>query len=209
MKEEEIKTTVQEKVEPEIKEKIPFMPGKTLVLIGILALVTIVLLGLALYNTPQTVKTPTKPAQKILKTDLTIAQPVASSSAYTVDIMLSTERTKITVVQIELSYNPKVLSNIDIVPGTFFSNPTILLKKIDKVNGRISYLLGIGLGQKPVTAQQGQVAVLKFTPLLRSSTATIDFASQSQVNAAGVVSSVLTSTKGLQFQFGPIPTAAK
>jgi hypothetical protein len=185
------------------------MPGKTLVLIGILALVTIVLLGLALYNTPQTVKTPTKPAQKILKTDLTIAQPVASSSAYTVDIMLSTERTKITVVQIELSYNPKVLSNIDIVPGTFFSNPTILLKKIDKVNGRISYLLGIGLGQKPVTAQQGQVAVLKFTPLLRSSTATIDFASQSQVNAAGVVSSVLTSTKGLQFQFGPIPTAAK
>jgi len=181
-----------------------FMSQKTLVLIGILSLITIVLLILAFQiGVPQN-----KPAEKkvpVLQTVLNIPKPVASSSAYITSIMLTTERKKVTAVDLELTYDPKVLSKVDIKPGTFFSAPTILSKKIDKVKGRISYILGIGLGQKPVNGN-GTVAILSFTPLTKSGITTLTFLPTSKATSADQVPSILTAAHGIQFSFGPTPT---
>ena len=183
----------------------PFMPRKTLILIGILSLITIILLGLALYTQlPQTNK-PVEKQVKVLKTTLNILEPVASSSAYTANVTLTTERKKVTAVQIELTYNPKALTNVDIKPGSFFPNPTILSKKIDAVKGRISYVLGIGLGQSSVN-DNGIVAILSFTTIPKNGITTIAFLPICKLTVVGEVPSVLTAAHGIQFSFGPTPT---
>jgi hypothetical protein len=192
-------------VKPIEAEKPPFMPHKTLMLIGILALITIILLGIAFHlGFPNTNK-PGAQQIKVLQTTLSVLEPVASSSAYTTNLTLTTERKKVTAVQIELTYDPKVLTNVDIKPGPFFPSPTILLKKIDKVKGRISYALGIGLGQKAVNGN-GTVAVLSFTPLLKSGITIIAFLKTSEVTVVGEIPSILTAAHGIQFPFGLTPT---
>jgi hypothetical protein len=163
------------------------------------------LLGLALYTQlPQTNK-PVEKQVKVLKTTLNILEPVASSSAYTANVTLTTERKKVTAVQIELTYNPKALTNVDIKPGSFFPNPTILSKKIDAVKGRISYVLGIGLGQSSVN-DNGIVAILSFTTIPKNGITTIAFLPICKLTVVGEVPSVLTAAHGIQFSFGPTPT---
>jgi hypothetical protein len=179
----------------------PLMPHKTLILIGVLSFITLVLLGLAIFvGLPNNNSTPKKEVH-ILQTALDISQPTISSSTYTSNITLTTERSKVTAIQIELKYDPIALTNVDIKPGTFFPNPTIISKKIDTINGRISYLLGIGLGQVPVNGN-GKVAILSFTPALKNGTTTISFLKTSKATVSTEVSSVLTAAHGIQFPFG-------
>ena len=193
-------TTTVPNVEPVKNTPPPVMPRKTLILIVILSVITVILLGLALYiGLPQV-----KPGQKqvkVLKTILSVTKPVASNSAYLANVTLTTERKKTTVVQIELTYDPKALTNVDINAGAFFPSPTILEKKIDAVNGRVSYILGIGLGQYPVNGN-GTVAILSFTPLVKNGITTITFLPKSEVVVAGVIPSVLTNAQGVKFSFG-------
>lgn len=178
-----------------------FMPSKTFILIGLLSLITIILVGIALYTSvPKTNPT----AQKqivVLKTTLSVLKPVTSASAYLADVTLTTERKKVTAVQVELKYDPKTLTNVDIKPGSFFASPTVLSKKIDKINGRISYILGIGLGQQPVNGN-GIVAILSFTPLLKNGITTIALLPESKITVSGVVPSILTNVQGIEFSFG-------
>jgi hypothetical protein len=181
----------------------PFMHNKTLMLICVLALITVVLLGLALFIGIPNKSGNAKPVP-ILRTTLSALTPIASTANYTSDITLTTERGKTTAVEIELKYDPKVLTNVDIQPGSFFTNPTVLSKTIDKVNGKVSYILATGLGQHPVNGN-GTVAVLSFTPLTKSGITTIALLPQSKVTVSGEVHSILTNAKGIQFPFGPTP----
>lgn len=193
---------------PDTKTNTPFMPQKTLVLIGVLSVVTIILLGLALYTGfPQASRPTAQKPVKVLQTTLSVLRPVASSStnAYVAEVALTTEREKVTAVEIDLTYDPKILTNVDIKPGTFFSNPTILRETIDKTNGKVSFVLGIGLGQSPVNGN-GTVAVLSFTTLPKSGITTISFLKQSAVTVSTVRPSILTNAQGIQFSFGPTPT---
>ncbi len=43
--------------------------------------------------------------------------------------------------QFELGYNPEVISEISVFPGSFFESPAILLDSIDELNGRVSYAI--------------------------------------------------------------------
>jgi hypothetical protein len=183
----------------------PFMPQRTLLLIGILAFITVILLGLALYTGLPRVSKPA-PQVKILQTILSVSKPIVSSAkSYTSDITLTTERKKVTVVDIELKYDPKILTNVDIKPGTFFQGPTILRKTIDKTNGKVGFVLGIGLGDSPVNGN-GTVAVLSFTTLTKSGITTISFLKESGVTVSTVRPSILTNARGIQFPFGPTQT---
>lgn len=190
-------------ISPETETTKSFMSQKTLILIGVLSLITIILLILALrIGFPLG-----KPAEKkvpVLQTTLNIPKPVASSSAYITNIMITTERKKVTAVEIELTYDPKVLTKVDIKPGPFFPSPTVLVKKIDTVKGKISYILGIGLGQDPVNGN-GAVALLTFTPTVKSGITTLTFLPTSKATVATEVPSVLTAAHGVKFSFGPTP----
>jgi len=183
----------------------PFVPQKTLVLIGVLALITIILLVFALHIGFPGNKTVNQASVPVLKTTLGISKPVASSSIYTANVWLTTEREKVTAVDIELTYDPKILTNVDVKPGSFFPNPTVLRQTIDKINGKVSFILGIGLGDSPVNGN-GTVAILSFTTLTKSGVTTISFLKESGVTVSTIRPSILTNAQGVQFPFGPTPT---
>ncbi len=191
--------------------KIDWMPKRTFLLIALLVVITVCLLALALI---QNIKSPTvtKPSATLsyAQTNLSLSEPiVATPSGYKTDVQISTKN-KVTAVQLEINYDPKVLTNVDVKASSFFTAPTILLKKIDAVNGRITYALGIGLGDTAVTGK-GTVATLTFSTVTGTDSAKtpINFEPKTAVTAVGYAQSVLLKSTGVLFSLTPTPTATK
>lgn len=171
------------------------MPKRTIALIVILIGVTVGLVLLSVY----TGKTPTTPTPEpgkeqvsFTKTTLVLSNDptkVAGSNSYEVPVTINSEN-KVSAVQLELTYDPKALSNVDIVTGTYFTDPTVLLKKIDEKTGRITFAFGLGLGQNTVTGS-GTVALIRFRPNVGFKTTEINFLPKTQVSAIDQRRSVL------------------
>jgi len=180
------------------------MPKRTLILILVLILVTVGLVWLSVYTVPvqkpaTITKTPT--VLPFAKTTITLSSTPTTVSAtpnlYSLDTQISTADNKVTAVQLELSYDPKAITNVDILPGTFIKDPVILLKNIDTKNGRISYAIAIKLGAQAVNGS-GSIATIQFSPLPGSklSSTAINFLPKSKVTALGQDKSVLKSALG-------------
>lgn len=187
--------------DPKVKKT---MPKQTIAFVSFLIVATIVLLGLAVY-TQKPLPTPvTKPSGVVFPsyahTTLMFSEPVnANFGNYTTSVNIDSGQNKVTAVQLEISYDPKVLTNVDIKPGPFIQNPIVLLKKVDQANGRISLALGIPLGQKGI-AGTGTVAVISFnqTATAKGSTV-INFLPKTAVTAQGIAQSVLKTSTGKLF----------
>lgn len=170
--------------------------NRTLILIAVLVIGVAGLLALS-FNLQTQKTTQTSPAA-FAQTSLSLTTPVASvSGAVTSNILINTGGNKVNAVQIELSYDPNSLGGVDISPGSFIKNPTEFLKKIDTQNGRVSYALGVALGEKGLQGS-GIVATLSFTKLKTSGTTSIDFLPKSLVSAQEVAQSVLRTATGLR-----------
>jgi hypothetical protein len=182
------------------------MPKQTLAFITFLIAVTLVLLGLAVYT--QKVTVPTQPIAKqaispsYAHTSLKLTPPVntpALPNTYTTDVTITTGGDKVTGIQLEFSYDPKVLTNVQIKPGTFIQNPVVFLKKVDEVNGRISLSIGIPLGQSGPSGT-GTVATITFNEVSTATGSTIlDFLPKTAAWAQGVAPSVLKTSTGTLF----------
>jgi hypothetical protein len=179
------------------------MNKRTFILVAFLILVTLGLVLLAVYSqTPPTPSVQRNPQASFAHTTLAISNAtlVASpSSMYKVDVKIQSNDNKITAVQLEMSFDPNVLSNVDIQPGQFIQTPVILLKKVDQTQGRISFAEGVPLGQKGLMGT-GTVATITFTPISQTQTS-INFLPKTQVTAQGLVQSVLRSSSGGMFTF--------
>ena len=182
---------------------------KTLLLIITLALVTVGLVILAVMPkqpknepTPQTQITP-NPIQTIL-TISSVPVPQATPSAYTTDVIINTGQSNVISVQLELSYDPTVLTKVDITPGSFFINPKVELKNIDEANGRITFALSSSDNQGVLG--QGILAKISFKTLKKNGSTAIDFLPKTKVSAEGISESVLRSSVGALFNLGIIPT---
>ncbi len=83
-------------------------------------------------------------------------------------ITIASDSNKITAAQLEISYDPTMLTNITITPGTFFDNPLVLLKNIDSKNGKIFYAIAL---QPTAQAKSGAgtLATITFTSTLTPS----------------------------------------
>ena len=115
-------------------------------------------------------------------------------------------KNKVTAVQLELQYDSKVLSNVSVVPGSFFNNPNILLNQIDAKTGRISYAFGVGLEEKGL-AGQGIVATLTFETNAGITQQTrISFLPKTLVTAENINQSVLKQTNDSVLIIGETPT---
>jgi len=90
---------------------------------------------------------------------------------YALNADVSTNGNKLTAIQMELSYDPKAITNVDVLPGTFFSDPVVLLKKVDQATGRISYAIAIKANQDAVSGK-GTVAIIQFEPVKGSTLTT-------------------------------------
>jgi len=149
------------------------MSKRTISLIIALFIVTVLLLGIALSNSakPQGENsthispTPTPYAQTSLQfSPATLNIPLGSVAPQTVTVVATTRANDITGVQLEISYDPKAITNVSIASGGMFTNPLIFNDKIDTINGRISYAYAITPSQQAKNGS-GPVAVITFTPM--------------------------------------------
>jgi len=185
-------------------KKDSIISGKTLLLILILGACAIFFLVLAL--------NPQSPIQKQMVTkQIPIPTPFAQSTlallpapaattpatpgVYQYNVALSSAANVVNAVQLELSYDPKTVTNVKIVAGPFFPNPLDLIKDIDPINGRISYALGIQPQAHGIKGD-GIVATLSFQilPTTTVSSTTIVFLPKTLVTAEGNIQSVLKSS---------------
>lgn len=187
------------------------MSKRTLFLIFALFVITSVLLVIALYNPnskPQPPQIITAPKEPVAQTTLLFGRPaVATSSSsstlsYSIPINITTGKNKVTAVQLEMQYDPKILLNIAVVPGPFFTKPEVLLNQIDSETGRISYAFGVGLTD-PGIIGNGVVATLTFDVRAGVLQQTgILFLPKTLVTADGVTESVLKETNAAQLTVG-------
>jgi hypothetical protein len=182
--------------QPEVKS-----PNRTFLLILGLIIVTVTLLSIALLpkkaNTPVSKNFQTQRQEKA-KTTLTLSPEAVKDSDgfYNLNVFVDSDTNKLTGSQLELTYDPKAVTIVDIVPGQFFQSPNVLLKKIDQTNGRITYAVATGLGQ-PGIAGKGTVATIKFKtnpgqklPL----TISFGFLPKTEVSSEETIESVLRKT---------------
>jgi hypothetical protein len=190
------------------------MSKKTLALIVSLVVLTAVLLVVALSTKEQKTATntpgapevsPTPPAQSVLSmTPGTINLNNGVAGTQTVNVEIATGENQVTAVQLEMAFDPQVIKNLRIQPGTFFDSPTILLNNVDTSTGRVSYALGIAPAQDPKSGN-GTVATITFnvTPVAGTNATSLTLLPKSLVTARGVGASVLKSATGTQIT---IPT---
>lgn len=79
-----------------------------------------------------------------VRTSLSFAtheEPIIPGQALTVPVIIHNPDPRISVIQLELAYDPTILTVTNISPGTFFTKPAVALQNIDPVTGRISYAL--------------------------------------------------------------------
>ncbi len=190
------------------------MPKKTTILIIILAIITGVLIFVAI-RSDQTQNLGKSVSNTVTATPVVI-RPFASLSfstplldvskstpAQKVDIILDTNGQSVAGAQVELTYDPTALTNVTLtplVPGQLFGqNPIVLINTIDKTQGRISYALSIALGdtEKVGKASIGQLSFTanKFSGVTSTK---VTFLPKSAVTTQKTKFSVLDTTTPMQ-----------
>ena len=130
------------------------------------------------------------------------ANSTSQKPIYSLPLTIDTGANKVTAVQIELLYDPEVLTHVTISPGRFFTHPLTLLNEMNSTTGRISQAVGINFQSEAVRGQ-GVVATINFqSKVTDPTTTTIAFLSKTLVTATGVSKSVLKSTIPAEFIVG-------
>lgn len=182
------------------------MPRRTLLLIVGLAVATSILVYAAVIGTqpPPASQTQQLPTKTVIKNAEVYFDPeYAATSATSADIMINANKHKVTVVQLELAFDPQAVSSILINPPDNFSffgdklDYIELFKEVDYKNGKINYAIGISPTVDAKTGI-GKVATLKYTLKNRAQTSTqIRFLGKTVVTEEGSRESVLKSTRPL------------
>ena len=123
-----------------------------------------------------------------------------TSDSIPVEIYISAEENKVTGVQLELSYDPKVLKFVSLKPVDLLGGRQELIKDIDEKTGRITYAVGAAPGQ-PTIQGTDEIVKLVFKPVGRSGVAretTVRILPETLVTAVGVNESVLTKTTNIE-----------
>jgi len=190
------------------------MSNRTLLLIALLVIITTGLVLIAL-NSPYSPPVPPSTLTIAPKTSLPVEQTVlsfdepfmadgsgAQNPVYSLPLVIDTGKNAVTAVQVELGFDPEVLVNVTVNPGSFFNNPIVLLNDVDKTTGKISYAIGISPQDNGIRGG-GVVATINFQNRAASPEATsITFLPKTLVTAEGVPQSVLKTTTPAQFIVG-------
>jgi hypothetical protein len=184
------------------------MSRKTLALLTSLLLITGVLLALALTSSKkepvapeqqQPITTEPSPTTPVAYTVLSMQpNPVTVTNGQgSVDVMINTDQNDVTAVQLELQYDPKVLSNVKVIQSDLFENTVVLLNQTDTKNGRISYAMGIPPSQQPIKGT-GKIATITFSARATEgiTSTELSFRPLSLVTAQGISTSVLKESTG-------------
>ncbi len=209
------------------------LPKKTTVLIIVLAVVTALLVFLALSSRnsqlnlknlgePTVTVAPTvAPSTKIYFSPVTLDMASATSNLVSVDIMVDTSGKPVSTIQAELSYDPKLITNVTITPARtgivgetntplFPNSSQVLIKSVDIAQGRISYAMGISLSDAEVSGV-GKIATLTFNvaPSTVQATTEMTFLPKSVATTLSTQESILKETVPLTIKLSKTfaPTA--
>jgi hypothetical protein len=195
------------------------MSRRTLFLILALFIITLTLLMMVVYQpqSPKTTSTVTPTVEPVAQTVLSFGVPeIATTSStttlnYSLPVNISTGKNKVSAIQLEMQYDPLLLTNVKVTADSFFAKPVVLIDQIDAKTGRISYAFGIGPADQGIMGS-GKVATLTFSTKVGVPEKTaIIFLPKTLVTAEGVAESVLKEAKLGQFTIGidsPTPSAA-
>ena len=186
------------------------MPRKTLALISGLVLVTVVLFIIALRagqqqqapSVPQTTPmaqqpSPANPAHTVLAlapNPLTVAPGQQGK----VDVTIDTEDNEdISAIQLELGYDPTIVSNVTVTHGTLFPSTVVIFNNNDPKSGRYTYAFGMTPNSQTVKGK-GVVATVTFTTSAAANgkSTQIGLLPTTLVTARGIANSVLKSAAG-------------
>jgi len=141
--------------------------------------------------TPIPMSSGTKPADATSLLSLTQLSPLQ------VAVTLDTKGKPVSGVQLNLSYNPQVLTNVTIAPSTTMVSALVLANHIDRANGTIFYVLTVPANNQPVLGKQ-TVAIISYTPVPGvADHTTINFLPSTKVVSAGITQSVLDQATGI------------
>lgn len=165
MENQDIQNKTNEPETPSVSSR-PWMLKRTQIFIIALAIITVILLVLALFTNiapPKTATAPKITTPKYMQTTLKLTTPqMLSTSSYQSEVQISTNQNEIMAVGLRISFDPNVLSNIDIKMGSFFASPSVLAKNISKIKGIIAYDLVLPPGKPPVKGN-GTLAIISFS----------------------------------------------
>lgn len=188
------------------------MPRKTLALISGLVLVTVVLFVIALKTNTQSMQKqqpapapagqqPTSVAHSVLSLSpnpITVAPGQQGS----VDVTINTSDNAVTAVQLELAYDPNIISNVKVTTGPLFPDAQVLINKNDTNAGRLTYAYGITPRSQTVKGT-GVVAKITFTAKnVAGKQSQLALLPSTLVTARGVASSVLKEATGTMVTVG-------
>ncbi len=192
------------------------MPRKTLALLVGLVLVTVILFIVALQTGKNATKmdqakvqaTPTPDvAHTVLSMSPELVQ-VATGKPGSVDVMIDTSDNEVTAVQLELLYDPTMISNVKVVSGPVLPNPNVLIDKNNPTTGRYTYAYGIQPNQ-PTVKGKGVVAKITFTARgTAGKQSQIIIQETSLATARGTAGTVLKSSTGATVVIASPTTAA-
>lgn len=189
------------------------MPKKTSILIIILAITTGILIFLAVRNEnlrriveevpkdqgPTAVPT-IAPYATLAFSAQSLDLSTADSKSESVDVVIDTQGKPVFGAQIELEYDPEVISDIEITnpAGSFFGdNAFVLINEIDEELGRITYAVSLPAQDDEKTGE-GVVARISFTASDNATgTSAISFLPKTTVTSLQTSSTVLSQTKPL------------
>jgi len=192
------------------------MPKRTLALIVGLILLTIILLFAATRIdqtpqqkpspqpsvSPQPTLTPTPPAYTTLEIS---PNPVTlpSNGKGSVQVLIDTNQNVVNGVQLEVSYDPKAITNVIMTEGTFFQNPQVIWSTVDSKNGRISQAQVLQPSQSGIKGK-GVVATITFSkvPGTLMSQTQLQFLPKTKTSQSGIDASVLKTSAGTTIYLG-------
>jgi hypothetical protein len=182
------------------KKNINFVHNKISLSVLVLVIIATIFLVFALVqktNTNTQIKPSAASPRSYIQSNLLLSTPVIDSNGnYTSNVEITTGSNKVNGVDIRLSYDPRALANVDIKPGTFFTGPVVLLKKVNIAQATVTYTLAVNPSQKSANGK-GTVAVLSFSRIDSTLPIQINFLPQTEVTAVGYVSSVLNTSTGV------------
>jgi hypothetical protein len=176
-----------------------------LIILGLIILVIIFIIVYALFNQGNT-NVGSSQITPTLLTATTAPLEINPGTAFVelvqegenqVAVQIDSGPGTISAVQLSLSYDPRILTNVRIQKGKYFPTPFELLNMVDENKGIITYAIGIAPNGS-AQAGKGTVAIITYTPNQGVTNQTrIDFLPQTKVTSEGINTSVLQQPHGL------------
>lgn len=110
------------------------------------------------------------------------------------DILIDTGENTINFVQIKLSFNPKVISELSFARGSIFKNDDVLQNHMDTEKGTATFIIALPKNHNGIKGRQ-VIATVSFKTILRDGDTTpLSFKEETLVTSDQYTSSVLKQT---------------